>query len=324
MVINRRQFTALAATAAALAGLATRAAAAETLRLGTLQFGTVQWVLETIQRNHLDTVHNLDIQTTVLANTDAGRIALLAGGLDITALDWPFVATQRAAGNALSFAPFSDAVGGVVVSHDSTIASLADLAGKTLGIAGGPADKSWLLLRAAGAKQGIDLATACSLQYGAPPLLGAKLEQGALDAVLTYWNFVAKLTAAGYRELISIDDCAKTLGMAGAPGLVGFVFHEDWARANPAAIAGFLAAVDAAKAQLAQDDAAWEAIRPSMQAPDQKSFEALRARFRAGITHRPIAEQARDAATLIKILAPNGGPPTLPPGTFWQGADGAG
>ena len=39
------------------------------------------------------------------------------------------------------------AVGGVMVRPDSGVYTLADLRGKRLGVAGGPLDKSWLLLR---------------------------------------------------------------------------------------------------------------------------------------------------------------------------------
>jgi NitT/TauT family transport system substrate-binding protein len=41
---------------------------------------------------------------------------------------------------------------------DSTVTTLADLQGKKLGIAGGPVDKSWLVIRAAAAQRhGIEL-----------------------------------------------------------------------------------------------------------------------------------------------------------------------
>ena len=63
-----------------LAGLlvgtaATAWAASETsVLLGTLQFGTVQWVADVILRNHLDAQHGFVLQTLKLANTEAGRI----------------------------------------------------------------------------------------------------------------------------------------------------------------------------------------------------------------------------------------------------------
>ena len=152
----------------------------------------------------------MSLATVKLANTSAGRVALMAGAADVVVSDWLFVAAQRAAGTPLCFAPFSTATGGVVVRGGSPIRSFADLKGRRLGIAGGPVDKSWLILQAAAHARGIDLAATARVVYGAPPLLGAKLEQGELDAVLTYWNFVARLEAAGGREVIPVAACAAS------------------------------------------------------------------------------------------------------------------
>ena len=146
-----------------LAGLlvgtaATAWAASETsVLLGTLQFGTVQWVADVILRNHLDAQHGFVLQTLKLANTEAGRIALMASSADIIVSDWTMAATQRAAGDKLCFAPFSSAVGGVMIPQDSAADTLRNLTGRTLGVAGGPLDKSWLIVRSAGKAQGVDL-----------------------------------------------------------------------------------------------------------------------------------------------------------------------
>jgi NitT/TauT family transport system substrate-binding protein len=81
---------------------------------------------------------------------------------------------QRAAGTNLCFAPFSSSAGGIMTGAQSPIRGLADLRGRKLGVVGGPVDKSWLIVQAAGhATQGIDLASAADVVYGAPPLLGA-------------------------------------------------------------------------------------------------------------------------------------------------------
>ncbi len=179
----------------ALAGtiLAPRAFAADAVRLGILPFGTVQWVAEVIRHDRLDARHGCALATVTLANNDAGRVALMAGGADIVVSDWLFAAEQRQAGTKLCFAPFSSATGGVMVAKDAPIRGLGDLRGKRLGVAGGPLDKSWIIVRAAAqATAGLDLASDASPVFGAPPLLDAKLRQGQLDADLTFWNFAAQ------------------------------------------------------------------------------------------------------------------------------------
>jgi NitT/TauT family transport system substrate-binding protein len=313
------------ATATAYLGLRpARAAQSPDVRLGILQFGTVQWVADVIRRHALDTKHGFALAPVTLANTDAGRISLMAGGSDVVVSDWPFVAVQRTAGTKLCFAPFSSSSGGVITGAQSPIHTLADLRGRKLGVGGGPVDKSWLIVQAAGhATQGIDLASAAQVVYGAPPLLGAKLRQGELDAVLTYWNFAADLESTGFRQVISVAECTTVLGISPHISLVGFVFHEDWANANRPAIDGFLAAVDDAERLLAQSDEEWLTLRPLMNADGDALFTRLRDRFREGTAHEDSAGQLKAAERMFAVLHDTGGAratggiDTLPPGIFW-------
>lgn len=316
--------------AAMLAGMATAAlrpavAAAPEVRLGILQFGTVQWVSDVIQRNGLDKKHGFTLRTVTLANTEAGRVALMAQAADVIVSDWIFVAKQREAGTKLCFAPFSSAIGGIMVPVDSPIRSLDSLAGHKLGVAGGPVDKSWLIVRAAAkAAAGIDPESAANVVYGAPPLLNAKLMQGELEAVLTYWNFAARLEAAGFNQMISVTDCAGKLGMVGPLCLIGFVFHENWADQNQAAISGFLAAAADADSLLASSDEEWHKVRPLMNAPQDTLFNSFKRRFVDGIAHPSVAEQQRTAAQLFDVLLRTGGAratgglQSLPDGIFWN------
>nr|WP_283949483.1 ABC transporter substrate-binding protein [Limobrevibacterium gyesilva] len=252
----------------------------------------------------------------------------MAGAVDVVVADWLFVANQRAAGTKLCFAPFSAATGGVLVRHEAPIRTLGELRDRRLGVAGGPTDKSWLVVQAAGRSiAGIDLAAAARVVYGAPPLLGAKLEQGELDAVLTFWNFAARLLAAGCREVISVADCSGALGLPATTPLIGYVFHEDWAEQHRAAIDGFLAAARAAEDLLATSDAEWQSLRRLMDAEDDTVFAQLRARFVAGISHPSVNAQQAAAQLLLDILMRTGGEKAtggvdaLPAGVFWRATD---
>ena len=320
--INRRVFlagvTALAATGA-------QAAPPATLRLGVLNFGSVHWVADVITHHRLDAAHGFRLQTSALANTEAAKVALLGQSVDVATSDWPFVAAQRARGGRLCFAAGSNSsLGGIMVPAASPVKRLADLRGLRLGVAGGAADKSWLLVRAAGLAQGIDLAKQTSLSYGAPPLLGALQQDGRLDALLTFWNFAAKLEVAGFREAVSVADCARALGLATAPVLVGYVFDDGWAAANRPVIDGFLAASTAATRLLASAPAEWARIRPLMNAPGDALFADLKRRFIAGIDHPKVATLEAQAAQIEAVLARaklTPGEAALPPKVFWQAAD---
>ena len=306
------------------------AAAPAPVRLGLLQFGTMQWIADVIQRHQLAAQHGTAVQPSTVANTEAGRIALMAGGADVGVADWLFAASQRAGGTKLSFVPLSSAAGGVMARADSPVQTLADLKGRKLGVAGGPTDKSWVLVQAAARKQGLDLAAASRVNYAAPPLLEAKLLQGELDAVLTYWNFAARLEAQGAREVVSVADCEQALGLSGRAALVGYVFHEGWASANRPALDGFIAASRDAEAMLARSDEEWAAVRPLMDAPSDALFHRLRSRFLAGVVPPDERdEQEGDAARILAILKEVGGTraadglASLPPGLFWRAGNAA-
>ena len=90
---------------------------------------------------------------TGFASNDAADVALMGEAVDGIVEDWLWVSRQRAEGVPLTFIPYSSSVGALMVPADGSIDSLADLEGKRLGIAGGPLDKSWLLIQALAKEQ---------------------------------------------------------------------------------------------------------------------------------------------------------------------------
>ena len=118
------------------------------LRIAVQKTGTVSWEIAVAKARGLDKAADLDIQTQEFASTEAGKIALQGGAADMIVTDWLWVARERALGDDLLFTPYSTALGAVMAAKDSPIRSLADLKGKSIGVAGGPIDKSWLMLRA--------------------------------------------------------------------------------------------------------------------------------------------------------------------------------
>jgi NitT/TauT family transport system substrate-binding protein len=304
-------------------------ASAETkpISVAVLKFGTVSWLLDTIQHYGLDKKEGIDLKIQPLASNQATDLSLQSGSVDIIATDWLWVSRERAGGADFTFAPFTTALGAIVVPPNSPIKTLRDLKGKTLGIAGGPLDKSWLLIVAYALRTAnIDLRKETHQVFGAPPLLAEKAEQGEIDAVLNFWPYAARLEAKGFTDLISMEDVVKELGAKGDVAMVGFVFSESWAESNPKAISAFLRAAQKANDILATNDAAWDRLKPMMNAPDEKTFEALRRHYREGIPERSTADNEADAKVLYQFLRDLGGAAlvgpakTLSPGTFWSGS----
>ena len=254
------------------------------------------------------------IQVLELASPEAGKIALRAGSADIIVSDWLWVSRERGLGAKLTFYPYSSALGAVMVPAASPIRTLADLRGRKLAVAGGPIDKSWLLLQAWSKQGGIDLKSESTIVYGAPPLLTAKTLGGEMDATLNYWNFCAVLEAKGFRRLAGIEDVVLKLGASGRTAMIGYVFDESWASANRDATARFIAMTRAAKEILATSDAEWEKIAALTGAADAATLRAYRDRYREGIPRRLIAEEEADARVLYRVLANDRRPRTGRPG----------
>ena len=197
---------------------AAQACAAEHLRIAAQKTGTLAWELDIIRAAGLDRQHDLAIETTELASTEAGKIALKGGSADLIVTDWLWVGRERALGDNLVFYPYSSALGAVMAPANSNIKGIADLVGKKIGVAGGPLDKSWLLLRALARRSGVDLKTQAQIAYGAPPLLTQKALQGETDATLTFWNFCAELEGKGMSRVVAMEDVVKQLGAKGSRG----------------------------------------------------------------------------------------------------------
>jgi NitT/TauT family transport system substrate-binding protein len=253
-------------------------------------------------------------------------VALQGGAVDVIVSDWIWVTRQRADGMNVSFAPYSNAVGSVMVKADSTIHSVADLKGKSIGINGGPYDKTWLLLRAYASKKfGLDLNTAAKPVYAAPPLLNELALSGQVDAALNVWHFDARLEANGMRPLVKLSDILSGLGVDRPMPLIGWVFRDDWANQNRDALERFLAASLEAKALMAKNDAEWERLKPLMRAEDNATFVALKNGYRAGIPGCETPDAQATVASVFKLLAEAGGDKlvgksrTLSEGTFWSG-----
>jgi NitT/TauT family transport system substrate-binding protein len=301
---------------------------AETIRLVAQKTGTFAWELAVIRAHGLDKKANLAIEVLELASPEAGKIALRAGNADIMVSDWLFVSRERALGAKLTFYPYSSALGAVMVPASSPIRTLADLRGHKLAIAGGPIDKSWLLLQASLKQDGIDLKSEATIAYGAPPLLAAKTLDGEMDATLNYWNFCAALEAKGFRRLVGMEDILPKLGAKGRIAMVGYVFDEAWSNANKDTVARFIAMTRAAKEILSTSDAEWETIAPLTGASDPATLHAYRDRYREGIPRRSIADEEADARILYRVLAGIGGrelvgpAQELDPGTFYHAIPG--
>lgn len=278
------------------------------LRVGVLNFGTVSWEMHIIEAHQLDEKRGLDLEIVPLASETALAVALQGGRVDAIVSDWLWVAHQRQAGRDYQFAPYSLSVGAVMVDPASGIDTIDDLNGRRLGIAGGPVDKTWLLLRAYAQRvAGIDLEAAVEPTYAAPPMINRLMLEGDLSAAVNFWHYNARLAALGMQPLLSVESMLSELGIETVPPLLGWVFAEEWAEAQPQALGQFLEASYEAKRILADSDEAWESLRGMVKPENEGVFTAIRAGYQAGIPEHYGSAEIEAAEKLFSILSEEGG-----------------
>ena len=108
------------------------------------------------------------------------------------------------------------------------------------------------------------------------------------------------------KELISVEEAGQALGLATDTPLLGYYFKEDFLADNPGLAQSFHDATRDAKELLRRSDAAWEAIRPRMDADSETEFEQLRADWIAGIPARgPVDAAAADR--MLELMSDLGG-----------------
>lgn len=298
----------------------------EPIRVGVLKFGTVNWVLDVIKHHQLDKKRGVDLQVVPLGSKNATHVAIQGGAADMIVSDWIWVTRQRAENRDYTFVPYSNAVGTLMVAPKSGIQSLADLEGRKLGVAGGPVDKTWLLLRAyTQKKQGKDLAEWIKPSFAAPPLLNQLALRGDLDGALNFWHYTARLKASGFKPLVSLPQVLSELGIERPIPIIGWVFSEQWASEHNVAMHGFLKAVEDAQDLLVESDEEWQRIRPKMKAENDLIFSTLKDAFRKGVPQCFGEDEKQAARSTFAILAQLGGKKLvgksteLKEGTFWKG-----
>lgn len=311
-----------AVSALALAGAARADTPLGEVHVGTIAGGTVGWELQTIKDHGFDRANGFELVIEELAGNPATQIALQGGEVDAIVTDWIWAARAQDGGLDLRLLPFSTAVGALLVPDASPAQDLADLQGQKIAVAGSPIDKSWLILRAYAAAEGWDLADGTEQVFAAPPLVSQALASGEVQAMVNFWNFNAKAQAAGARELISVADALERLGLDPRAPLLVYAIQRD--RADAGVAPALAAASRAAKDLLASDDAAWERLRPLMNAGNDAEFLALRDGWRAGIPAEGPVDVAA-ASDFFAVLAEfggeevTGGLTAVPDGLFYRG-----
>lgn len=296
-----------------------------TIRVGVLQYGTLNWEMDVQELEQLPQQYGLNITRVPLGSPQALLVALQGGSVDVILNDWLWVARQKEAGRDFYYYPYSTAAGVLVTRPESNIRQLSDLRGKTIGIAGGNANKNWVLYRTFLKQQAnLDLQNDLTVKFAAPPMLNALIQQGELDAVINFWHYAALLNAQGMDTLVTMPEVLSALDVKGEVPLLGWVFKKDWADANQQILNRFLSMSAQARQLMKSDDKIWHDI-PSFTAKFSPQVQPYLIRdYRSGIPSQLNKQRYQQLDELFSLLRANdskyaltGNLEGLPDDIFW-------
>jgi len=269
-----------------------------------LQFGTAHWELDHILHRRLDQKNGFRLELKLVANLPASRLAVTSGSVNGAVADLLWAQSRYQAGTPYLYVPFSSQIGDIVVAEGSGIRSVSDLAGKRVGVAGGPDSKGWILLQKVADQQEVNLNESSDVQFAAPPLLSQALKRGQVDVIVTYWHFAARLRGeGGWRSAFGMADLLTAMELDRNLPVLGYVFPAEWAEDHGPLIDRFAAALRQAKTELAQDESHWQRLQPLMGKPEDGVFQALRDGFIAGT---PAPQTDQRIADLHRLLVLTG------------------
>jgi NitT/TauT family transport system substrate-binding protein len=280
-----------------------------TLRIGVQTSGTLDWELSALSESP-----DFKIAIQPVATSEAAKIALQSGAVDMIVSDFLFVSQSRNMGTDFTFYPYSNTSGALVVAANSVIHDVKDLVGKRIGIAGGELDKNWLLLQAVGKKEAIDLNKSTEKTFGAPPLINEQLKNQRVDVVLTHWHFAAQLESQGYKQLLDGKALQQNLGLSDNVPTLGYVFKQSWGNSHKSELKAFFATTSDAKNRLCNDAELWKKTTAKM----ENTSDILRQRYCDGRVNSWNPEAAQKLYSVLFSLNPKiGNSPNLATGTFW-------
>lgn len=295
------------------------------VRVGVLKYGTVNWEMAVIKHYQLDKKNNFNLQVMPLSTKNASAVAIQSKAVDIILSDWLWVNRQRFNDKNYTLVPTSIASGGLYVAGDSSAKSVNDLIKTKIGVAGGSVDKNWLLLQSyAQKKYQLNIEDNAEMVFATPPLLNRLMERDNVDAAINFWHYNARLSANGYKLLVSVPEMLAELGITSKVPLLGWVFDQQWAVEHKQKLTGFLQASKEAQQLLLYCDDEWQRIRHLTKAENDKVFLSLKDEYRTRLLNKFGHDEIKASNQIFSVLAEQGGrnlvgkATIVAEGTFWK------
>ena len=272
------------------------------LRIGVLTYGTLNWELDIAKQDAPEDV-GYQLELVPLGSPQALTIALQGGAVDMIIGDWLWAARQQINQRQFYFYPYSTAAGTLVTSPALNNKPINALAGKTLGVAGGKANKNYILYRAYALSQfNFDIATSTTVKFAAPPMLNQLMQRGDIDAVLTFWHYAAMLTNDNYPPMLTMKDVLSSFGIQTEMPVLGWLFKREWGDQHAELVNAFLQRSFTIRHTLNSEDKAWKNIDSFTKKYPEAVQPALIQAYRQGIPSQWGPETWENMQKLLTVI----------------------
>lgn len=285
----------------------------DNVRVVLLQGGQV-FPVYVMQKMGIDKKYNLEIERRETVDTNASYNMLRTKEVDLGFGGWMTIAKLRTTGvDLLNIYSMGVVTNEIMVKNESSLRSYADLKGKRVGVFGGPAGTTTLILRLITMKFfGFDLLKDSQVQYSAPPLLVGLMEKGEIDAALLLDPHIGKMEASG--KFRSIGDMGKIWEekMGWPLLLVTINTTDEFANKNPRAVKNFVAAFKESVEYLQSHPEIWPELAAMGGAEGPEEVKLLSQRVGRQVLARWDDELIKQQLEFAKMAMEIGGPDVLP------------
>lgn len=294
------------------------------LRIDVVSTGTQAIPVYVMQKLNLAEKYGIDLQIHENSGAwGAEWTSMKTGEVDCIITAWTYTAMNYEACETVCVAPMFGWGNSVITGKDSGIEGLGDLKGKNLGVYQTTA-LDWVLMCAAAEQQyGFNPSEENEVSEAAAGLLGGMLEQGNIDAALSYADTNVILGAQdGYEVIFNMGDCLNVLGLDEETPFLFYTFSKSYYEEHPETVKAFVQMYEEVYDTLMEDDDIWKDIASDcFGVTDEAAVPALRDTIRACILRENTEETEKQCANMLQWCLDNGyqeliGIENIPEGIF--------
>lgn len=280
-----------------------------TIRLDVVTSGTQAIAAYVMQAENLAEKYNINLEIHENSGAwGAEWTSLKSDEVDCVITAWTYVSMNYADIETVCVAPFFGWGNSVVTASDSGITGLEDMSGINLGVYQTTA-LDWVLMCAAAEQEyGIDLSEENEINEAASSLLGGMLEQGNIDAALSYCDTNVILAASGdYDVILDASDCLDILGLDQDAPFLFYTFSREFYEEYPDTVAAFVEMYEDVYEILMTDDDIWYDIAAEcFDVTDEEAVPQLMETVREAILYENTEDTQQQCQDILDWCLENG------------------